>query len=98
MGFLSVSVHLLSFLIVSKFEGRADALRAVEALGTDQAHDSCLLIYIPFCLLCTVSVSPPSPPVFPVWLSLARSCNGCSLFLPTWKCAIKKNRRNFRSS
>lgn len=36
VGFLSVSVHLLSFLIVSKFEGRADALRAVEALGTDQ--------------------------------------------------------------
>lgn len=44
MGFLSVSVHLLRFLIVSKFGDRADALRAVEALGTDQAHDSCLLI------------------------------------------------------
>lgn len=38
------SVRLLLFLIVSKFEGRADALRAVEALGTAQAHDSCLLI------------------------------------------------------
>lgn len=28
------SVYLLLFLIISKFEGRADALRAVEALGT----------------------------------------------------------------